>query len=141
MSGLYVKNASAKPIGFGKLVLLPDRTGELPEGFDERHPVVAFYLAKKYLEKADAAAEAGRAAEEAKEAAAAKAAEAEAARKEAEEAEAAAKAAETERQIWEVARMNLQPLRDMAKSLGLDFDEGDTTAALREKITARLKQG
>ena len=38
-----------------------------------------------------------------------------------------------------MAKMNLQPLRDMAKSLNIEFYESDTVATLKDKITNHLK--
>ena len=46
---MLVKNTGKKCLGFGALALLPDATGELPEGYGADHPVVKFYLGKKWL--------------------------------------------------------------------------------------------
>ena len=136
---IYVKNLSEKPIGFGTMVLMPDHAGQLPAGFDENHPTVAFFLRKKFLVIVDAAAEAERAALEAKEEAERKAADAAEAQKEAAEALAKAKTAEIEAQIRDISRMNLQPLRELAKKHNLEFADNDTVAVLREKLTAHLQ--
>ena len=51
---MFAKNTSPKIIGFGKFVLLPQESGELPAGFDENHPVVKeFHIDRGLIEKAN----------------------------------------------------------------------------------------
>ena len=153
----YAKNVSNKPIGFGgtDFVLLPEQSGPLPEGFNEKHPVIGYYLNAKppFLVKVDGKAEADRLAAEAKAEADRIAAEkAEADRKAADAAKLAAeeaakaeadrlaaeKAAELDKKLKEVSKMNLDPLRVMATELGIEWTENDTKAVLQTKITEKL---
>ena len=46
---MLIKNISKKPIGFGKLVVMPDNTEALPKGFDRNHPVVSWYIKQGFI--------------------------------------------------------------------------------------------
>ena len=46
---MFIKNISKKPIGFGKLVVMPDKTEQLPKGFDRKHSIVAWYIENKFI--------------------------------------------------------------------------------------------
>ena len=110
---MFVKNSSKKVMGFGKTVILPGESGELPEGFDESHPTVNFYFAKGWLEKAG------------RENATA-------------DAPAESTPADADAEIKQLARMNLEPLREKAAELGLEWSESDTRAKLVALITEKL---
>ena len=130
---MLVKNTGKKCIGFGALVLLPDAVDTLPDGYGPEHPVVKFFISKKWLtvikgKTAPAPADPppqnpppvdpfSVPTEE----------EAEAARK----AGIAAK-------IKEVGKMNLEPLRVEATALGIEWTAADTKAVLAKKITEKL---
>lgn len=127
---MLVKNTSQKVIGFGTLCLLPGETKELPAGFGENHPVVLFYLKKKYIVKADSTTSSndetdtgGDTLTDEQKAAAAD----------------AAKKAGIASKIKKVAKMNLDPLRKEATALGITFTEDDTVDVLRQKITEKLR--
>ena len=127
---MEVRNAGRKCIGFGSVVLLPEEVKTLPEGFGPEHPVVKFYIAKKWLvpveggnaqplretppppENRDSTGD--------------------------ETTEALSKA-ELESKIAAVRRMNLEPLRTEASALGIAFEEDDTRDTLRSKIVEKLQ--
>jgi len=114
---MYVKNTSPKTIGFGgSMYLIPGDCGELPKGFDENHPTIKFYFKKKWLEKTEKK-ESGKGGKKPK----------------TKEEEIAAK-------IKAVAKMNLDPLKEEAASLGIDFDDSATRAILQQKITEKLQE-
>ena len=52
---MFAKNTGKKIIGFGDLILLPDEVSKLPNGYDENHPTVKFYISKGLLAKASSA--------------------------------------------------------------------------------------
>ena len=114
---MYAKNTGTKVIGFGDLSLLPGATDELPTGYDEKHPAVAYYIAKGWLTPAPSASAADASAEEASEG-----------------AEGGTGAAVLAARIKELDKMNLEPLRDLAVDLGIDVSSADTKAAIKEKI-------
>ena len=120
---MFAKNTGKKVIGFGGLIILPDETKELPLGYDEKHPTVKFYLSQGFIAKADGIPtetgvdDAGQTDEE----------------------KAAQKQAERDNQIKELAKLNLEPLREKAIELGVVIEEADTKAALIDKITAKLQ--
>ena len=143
---MTVKNKTNKPIGFGNLVLLPDNIGTLPEGFGADHPTVKFYISKKWLEVVKGKA--------AKSAAPAKdddppvdpfkveddddTSDGDDDLTDEEKAEAQRKA-DLGAKIEAVAKMNREPLREEATALGIEWEDADTVAVLRQKITARLQ--
>jgi hypothetical protein len=46
---MRIRNLTAKPIGFGGVVILPDQTGETPKGYDKSHPTVKYYLSRRWI--------------------------------------------------------------------------------------------
>jgi hypothetical protein len=46
---MFIKNTSEKILGFDKVAVLPGETGELPDNFNAKHPVVKFYLKKGFI--------------------------------------------------------------------------------------------
>ena len=144
---MLVKNNGQKIIGFGSVHILPGETKMLPEGYDESHPTVAYYLLRGYLVKVDASrppaqdvkvpdnpgvpgsdtgdpnAKTDPGGVELTD----------------EEKAAAAKIAEIEAKIKAVGKMNLEPLRGEAFALGIEWKEEDTKAILVQKITEKLQ--
>ena len=47
---MRIKNSHTTSIGFGTLSVLPDAVAVLPREFTEDHPVVKFYIGKKWIE-------------------------------------------------------------------------------------------
>ena len=138
---MLVNNRHGKIIGAGSFTLLPGETGELPEGYDKDHPVIAFYFDKGYLveveftndeEQAEADAKA-----KAKMDAEAKAKiMAEEKRKSEEEAQTRLDAKlEAETKLREaLASMSFEALQAEAKELGIKTTNKDTAETLIQKI-------
>jgi hypothetical protein len=50
---MKIKNTYMSTIGFGHVTALPNEVVELPDGFDESHPCILFYLSRKWIEVVD----------------------------------------------------------------------------------------
>lgn len=48
---MKIKNLTAKPIGFGSTVILPDTVDTLPQGYGSDHPTVKYYLSRKWIKE------------------------------------------------------------------------------------------
>lgn len=46
---MKVKNLTVKPMGFGATIILPDDVGTLPQGYDQDHPTVKYYLSRNWI--------------------------------------------------------------------------------------------
>lgn len=46
---MKVKNLTVKPMGFGSTIILPDDVGTLPQGYDQDHPTVKYYLSRNWI--------------------------------------------------------------------------------------------
>ena len=46
---MLAKNTGAKVIGIGNLLLMPSDVEKLPDGYDENHPTIQFYLKERFL--------------------------------------------------------------------------------------------
>ena len=122
---MIVKNTGPKVLGFGKTMLLPGATGELPEGYGKSHPVVAYYFRKGWLEgdaaggapEGDAAGGAGPG------------------------IELQNKSEDLEKELKAVKNMNKAALQAKAAELGIVIFDTDTNSALIEKIAAALSGG
>jgi len=110
------KNATTKPIGFGKDAILPDESAPLPPGYGPSHPVVKFYIAKGWLVPDNQAA-------------------AQAQPEPAAPANSNALTAE----IAAVNKANKAELLEKCGELGIQCSEVETNDALRKKIIDRLK--
>jgi hypothetical protein len=130
---MKVKNISGKVVGFGNTHILPGEVGELPQGYSESHPVVKFYLEKKFLASVNYIPEETEADIAARAAAASAALEAEAKAK-AEALEAEAKEA-LEQKVKSLEALKLEELQILAGELGVEFAPTDTKAILKQKIT------
>ena len=121
---LYTNNHT-KIIGFGTTAILPGETGKLPKGYDEKHPVVAFYISKGYLVKTSPQ-DAKPANDEAKALTAAQKKAAKAARK---------KAVEESYAVF--SKMTLEELQEEAKVFEIEPDEKDTVETLAKKLAEK----
>ena len=122
---MFVKNTSAKTIGFGKVYIEPGATIELPAEYGKNHNTVNWYLIGGLLTVVD---------EKTEKAAAAKKAEEDEAKK----AEAA-KQADLKKKISALNKLNLDSLKELAKSLEVEIADSDTIAILRGKITEKYQ--
>jgi hypothetical protein len=136
---MFAKNTGPKVIGFGSLILAPGESNELPEGFDQRHPTIRFYIEKGWLtppfsgseqEAAAPQSTPGETTEEEERVERERLAAEEQARKVAE----AQKAEEFAAKLKALAVMKLVQLQEEAKSLGIEFEESDTKQVLAQKI-------
>lgn len=118
---MKIKNCHTTSIGFGTLSVLPDAVAELPREFTADHPVVKFYIGKKWIKAVGDAP----------------------ARKSASPqpvsvgvgiagTDGTKQAAEPK----PVDRMKLEELRAAASGLGIEYGEDDTRQALIDKIKA-----
>jgi hypothetical protein len=130
---MFVKNTGPKVIGFGDVILIPGDSGELPDGFDQQHPTVQFYIGKGWITPTLP----GAALSTPQEPPHTEPTEEEKARAEEERlaAEEQSKKDAEAQKIKGLARMSLSQLQDEAKSLGIEFAETDTKAILTQKIT------
>ena len=129
---MLVNNKHGKIIGAGSFTLLPGETGELPEGYDKDHPVIAFYFDKGYLvevELENAAEDEAQAKADAK---AKVKADAEARAKADAEVQARLEA-ETKLRAA-LAGMSFEALQVEAKELGIKTTNKDTAETLIQKI-------
>ena len=121
---MYVKNISGKPIGIGSLTLLPNESGELPKGYGEKHPVIVYYLGRKYLKQA------GKDDKPKKETAAQK--------KAREQAEAKAKAKLLEETRSLLGNMTLEELKDESQKYEIVVTDEDTDETIIQKIVEKI---
>jgi len=139
---MLAHNKGDKIIGFGKFALLPGETGELPEGYNDKHPVVAFYISKGYLamttEKAAEKLETEKADAEAQKLAAEKEkADAEA---KAEAEKLAAEKAETLKATLEALEgMSLDELKAEADELEITYAGNIGIDALRKRVAEKYQ--
>ena len=127
---MRVKNKYSSHLGFLKpdgknLALMPGESSELPEGFDEKHPIVAFYIKKGWLEEVDESEVSDPPPVE-------------------ENADTATDgetllAKEFGVEVKKVARLKLAELQDKCADLGIGFDASETRADLFSKIVCHLK--
>ena len=122
---MFVKNTSAKTIGFGKEYIEPGATIELPEEYGKNHNTVNWYLIGGLLTVVDEKTEKAAAAKKAEET-------------EAQKAEAA-KQAELKKKISALNKLNLDSLKELAKSFEIEVADSDTIAILRGKITEKYQ--
>ena len=123
---MKVKNNYTSHLGFGATRIVPGETAPLPEGYDNNHPVVAYYISRKWLkvvgdEKGDSEADGNDDNDD----------------------------GETNNdidglgdevpQIKPISRMNRDELLALAGEMGLEFTNGDTNPELRNKIKAAQK--
>lgn len=121
---MKVKNLTVKPMGFGSTIILPDDVGTLPQGYDQDHPTVKYYLSRNWIKVVGGANKNG-------------------------DAPAAvnvgvnlngdpnAPAESTGGgQNKPIDRMNKEELQALAFECGVEFVETDTKAMLIEKIRA-----
>jgi len=121
---MLVKNASAKPIGFGSTILMPEDVCSLPplnakgepEGYGPNHPTIKFYLERKWLVPTESKPE-----------------------PEQSEPNAEEKTAAAETKPKGRSRMSREELREEAAALGIEWAESDTRETLIQKITERLQ--
>jgi len=138
---MVVRNIGAKVIGFGQLVVLPGDIQELPPGYSEKHPVVRFYLEKKFIEavaSVPAPHPAANTGVTVKEYAAASEAVTEASEA-IQVPDAAETSTEAPKKVKSINSMTLDELRAYAAELGISIDSKDTKAVLKEKITTKLQ--
>jgi len=139
---MLAHNKGDKIIGFGKFALLPGETGELPQGYSDKHPVVAFYISKGYLvmttEKAAADLETDKENAEAEKLAAEKEkADAEA---KAEATKLAAEKAETLKATLEALEgMTIDELKVEADELGVTYANNVGIDTLRKRIAEKYQ--
>lgn len=121
---MKIKNCHTTSIGFGTLSVLPDAVAVLPREFTADHPVIKFYIGKKWIEivsdpKAKKAA--------------------------AQSVSVGVGIAGTDetKQTDEpkpVDKMKLEELRAAAAELGIEYGEGDTRQVLIDKIKAAKEE-
>ena len=121
----YVQNVSKKPLGFGSTIILPNEVKPLPTGYGENHPTVQFYLTAKtpYLKRVGAEAVTP---------------EPEAVTPEGageDNVDEGDKTDDLEAKIKALSKLNLDPLRNLATELGVEWVDTDTKAVLTAKIT------
>jgi len=122
---MKIKNNYTSHIGFGTVRILPGETldmGALPDGYDDKHPVIKFYISKGWLGVVGKPA-------------ASETDESEADGVEADGVEADG----VDGQVKGLARMTLESLRNKAKDLGIGYVNADTKAVLVERITEKLQ--
>jgi len=120
---MRVKNNYSSHLGFGDFALMPEKEGDLPDGFDKKHPIVNFYLKKGWLEEVHGTKEPPH----------------NELHEEITESDTLL-AAEFGIEVKKVARLKLAELQAKCADLGITFDAGDTKAILFDKITCHLKK-
>jgi hypothetical protein len=133
---MVVQNTGKKCIGFGVIVLPPDGVGTLPEGFGPDHPTVSFYISKKWL---TVLAENNTPPQTAPVTHPAAPPQDPPPELTEEEKVAAQKKAEIDAKVKAFGRLNLEPLRVEATTLGVAWAETDTKNILLQKITEKLQ--
>jgi hypothetical protein len=113
---MFYKNIGKKVMGFGSLTLLPDEVKELPDGFNEKHPTVKFYIAKGWLKPA----------ENPKDKAEAKKA-------------AAAKKKDVDARVKALDKMTEAEIKAEAEKLGVELTEEDTADIIKGKVAEKIK--
>ena len=121
---MFVKNTSPKTIGFGDIFVTPGSLGQLPEGFNQNHPTIKYFLNQGFLLLADDLAVAGQEPEDKEPG------------QEPEDKEPGLESDEAAR-VTSLSRMTLEQLRSEAEKLNIEFIEADTRADLIEKIRAK----
>ena len=115
---MRIKNTHTTSIGFGTLSVLPDTEAELPREFTKSHPVVKFYLVKKWIEIAGDAQTKKAAAQPVNVGVGI----------------AGTDEAKQTTEAKSVDRMKLEELRAAAAELGIEYGEDDTRQTLIDKI-------
>ena len=125
---MLVQNIGKKVIGFGAVALPPDAVGTLPAGYGPEHPVVKFYLDKKWIKEVKGGKSVAPKVDTPPEPELTE-----------EEKAKMAKKAELAAKIKAVGKLNLEPLRVEATNLDIEWTESDTKAVLAQKITEYLQ--
>jgi hypothetical protein len=137
---MKVKNLTAKPIGFGAVVLLPDQTAELPKGFGVDHPTTKYYISRNWLkvvgEKNPAANKGG---ESVDVNAKINTGEPDPNADDNDEDDDDEGDGEKNPAAKPVDRLNLEELKALATELGIEFAEGVTRKVLIDAIKAAKK--
>jgi len=115
---MEVTNIGPKVLGFEKMILLPNESGKLPDGFDGNHPSIKFYIGRGWLKTAGPDKTEGPV--------------------EADKPEDPVEG--PEKSIKSLERMTLIQLQEKAAELGIQFAPIDTKAILAEKIAAKLHE-
>lgn len=124
---MKVKNLTVKPMGFGATIILPDDVGTLPQGYDQDHPTVKYYLSRNWIKVVGGANKNGGAA----------AAVNVGVNLNSDPNAPSAPAESTGGgQNKPIDRMNKEELQALAFERGVEFVETDTKAMLIEKIRA-----
>lgn len=123
---MKVKNLTVKPMGFGSIIILPDDVGTLPQGYDQDHPTVKYYLSRNWIKVVGGTNKNG----------GAPAAVNVGVNINANPNEPDTPAERTGSQNKPIDRMNKEELQALAFERGVEFVETDTKAMLIEKIRA-----
>ncbi|MDR3165440.1 MAG: hypothetical protein LBU13_07660 [Synergistaceae bacterium] len=118
---MKIMNRHTTSIGFGTLSVLPDTAAELPREFTADHPVVKFYIGKKWIEIVGDVPTKGAAT--------------------AQSVNVGANIAGTDEikqtaEAKSIDRMKLEELRATASELDIEYGEDDTRQMLIDKIKA-----
>lgn len=124
---MKVKNLTVKPMGFGATIILPDDVGTLPQGYDQDHPTVKYYLSRNWIKVVDGADKNG---------GAPAAVSVGVNINDAANAPGAPAESTGDGQNKPIDRMNKEELQALAFARGVEFVETDTKAMLIEKIRA-----
>lgn len=127
---MKVKNLTVKPMGFGSTIILPDDVGALPQGYDQDHPTVKYYLSRNWIKVVGGSNKSGGAP------AAVNVGVNLNNDPNAQGAPAESTGGDNGGQNKPIDRMNKEELQALAFERGVEFVETDTKAMLIEKIRA-----
>ena len=121
---MKIKNCHTTSIGFGTLSVLPDAVAVLPREFTADHPVIKFYIGKKWIEIIS---------------------DPQTKKTAAQSVNVGVSIAGTDepKQTGEaksIDRMKLEELRAAAAELGIEYGEGDTRQVLIDKIKSAKEE-
>ena len=121
---MKIKNCHTTSIGFGTLSVLPDAVAVLPREFTADHPVIKFYIGKKWIEIMSDSKSKKAAAQSVS-------------------VGVGIAGTDESKQADEpkpVDKMKLEELRAAAAELGIEYGEGDTRQVLIDKIKAAKEE-
>jgi hypothetical protein len=107
---MKIKNCTTKAIGFGGVTIMPEMTGDTPKGYEKGHPVVDYYLSRKWIKEVGASKDDGK--------------------------PATGTTGGTEKPL---DRMNKDELTALAAEMGVEVAEADTRQQILDKVKAAKK--